>query len=130
MVQEFNKTIMVVEDEENIASIIKSSLEAAGFKVVTALMSDQAYQYLKDVDHVDGVWLDHYLLGLSGLDFVKKIRADNEWQHLPIFVISNSEDEEMKKEYLQLGIINYYTKADNELGSIVKEVAKYFKDVK
>lgn len=130
MTKDLNKTILVIEDEENIASIIKSSLEAAGFKVVTALMSDQGYQYLKDVDHVDGIWLDHYLLGLSGLDFVKKIRVDKDWNHLPIFVISNSEDPEMKKEYQEMGIIKYYTKADNDLGDIVKEIAKYFKEEK
>ncbi len=118
-------TILVIEDEETLLNVIADSLESAGFEVVKARIADQAIQYLKDIDAIDLIWLDHYLLGDDGIIFTKKIKADEAFKKIPIFVISNSEDLEKKKQYLELGAVKYYTKADNSLEKIIGEIKKY-----
>lgn len=118
-------TILVIEDEETLLNAIAVSLEDAGFKVVKSRISDQAIQYLKDIDAVDLIWLDHYLLGEDGIVFTEKVKAEPAFKDIPIFVISNSEDPEKKQQYLDLGVIKYYTKADNSLEKIIGEIKDY-----
>ncbi|MEI7424776.1 MAG: response regulator, partial [Candidatus Staskawiczbacteria bacterium] len=57
------KTILVVEDEKPLMDAVKRKLEISGFYVVTARDVEQALGYLEDLEKVDLVWLDHYLLG-------------------------------------------------------------------
>ncbi|HPS21202.1 MAG TPA: hypothetical protein PLO44_00095 [Candidatus Paceibacterota bacterium] len=55
--------ILVVEDEMPLLQAIKIKLEKNNFDVVTARTIEQAINYVQDLDRIDGVWLDHYLLG-------------------------------------------------------------------
>lgn len=120
-------TILVVEDEESILNAITVSLGDSGFKVITARVADQAWQYLKDVSSVEAIWLDHYLLGEDGIALTKKIKTEEKLKDIPIFVVSNSEDLQKKQEYLSLGVVKYYTKSDNTLEKIITEIKDYLK---
>lgn len=120
-------TILVIEDEKPLLEAVSISLEKAGFKVVKSRIADQALQYLKDVGLVDLIWLDHYLLGDDGIKFTQKLRQEEKLKNIPIFVVSNSEDPEKKKEYLSLGVIKYYTKSDNSLEKIIEEIKSYLR---
>ncbi|HPV70674.1 MAG TPA: response regulator [Candidatus Magasanikbacteria bacterium] len=120
-------TILVVEDEESILNAITVSLGDSGFKVITARVADQAWQYLKDVGSVEAIWLDHYLLGEDGIALTKKIKTEEKLKDIPIFVVSNSEDLQKKQEYLSLGVVKYYTKSDNTLEKIITEINDYLK---
>ena len=57
------KTILVVEDEKPLLDAIKTKLEKNDFNVLTARSVEQAKNHLMDVEKVDVIWLDHYLLG-------------------------------------------------------------------
>lgn len=120
-------TILVVEDEESILNAITISLGDSGFKVITARVADQAWQYLKDIGPVEAIWLDHYLLGEDGIALTKKIKSEEGLKNIPIFVVSNSEDPQKKQEYLNLGVVKYYTKSDNTLEKIINEIRDYLK---
>ena len=117
--------ILVIEDEESLLNAITSSLEDAGFEVIKSRIADQALQYLKDISRVDLIWLDHYLLGEDGIIFTKKIKAEAAFKDIPIFVVSNSEDEANEKQYLSLGAIRYFTKSENSLEKIIGEIKEY-----
>jgi len=57
------RTILLIEDERPLVRIIETKLEKAGFDVVSARTIDQGLGYLEDIQTIDAVWLDHYLLG-------------------------------------------------------------------
>src|SRR3990167_9120339 len=99
------KTILVVEDELPLLEAIKIMLEKNGFKIVTARGVTEALTRLADVQKVDAVWLDHYLLGKeSGLDFVVKCKQENALhKNVPIFVVSNASSPDDVLAYLKLG---------------------------
>jgi DNA-binding response OmpR family regulator len=121
------KTILVVEDERPLSDAIKAKLEKSGFAVVTARTVDQTLSYLEDIGTVDAVWLDHYLLGKEdGLDFVTKIKVPNgRWNHLPIFVVSNTASPDKVQSYIRLGINKYYTKSDHRLDEIISDIKSF-----
>ena len=117
------KTILVIEDERPLQEAIKIKLEKSGFEVLSARSVAQALGYLEDVKRIDGVWLDHYLLGAAnGLDFVARVKAHKAWTNLPIFVVSNTASPEKVRAYLHLGVDKYYTKTDYRLEQIIADM--------
>ena len=118
------KIILVVEDERPLLEAIKTKLENNGFAVTTARTVEQAINYLEDLERVDVIWLDHYLLGKEdGIDFVAKIKShDGKWKHIPIFVVSNTASADKVQSYIQLGISKYFVKAEHRLDGIINEI--------
>lgn len=121
------KTILVIEDERPLIEAIKKKLENNGFAVTTARTVEQALNYLEDLERVDAIWLDHYLLGKEdGLDFVTKIKShDGQWKTIPIFVVSNTASPDKVQSYIRLGISKYYVKADHRLDGIINEIKSF-----
>ena len=120
------KTILVVEDERPLAEAIRLKLEKEGMNVAVARTVEQALGYLGDLKRVDGIWLDHYLLGTeNGLDFVVRVKAkDSAWVNIPIFVVSNTATADKVQSYLRLGVNKYYVKAEYRLDEIIAEIKR------
>lgn len=119
-----NKTILVVEDENSLAFAIAKKLEIEGFETLIARSAEDALGALKDTQ-VDAIWLDHYLLGkMHGLDLVVKLKNDDEWKKIPIFVVSNTASADKVEAYIKLGIDKYYTKSDFRLDQIIDDIKK------
>lgn len=136
--------ILVIEDDIPLLEAVTMKLEKNNFKVISARSVEssfskgiesktgevsldsieQALEYLKELERVDAVWLDHNLIGKeSGLDFVLKFRANgNRWEQIPIFVVSNTSDNDLKKAYQQIGVEKYYVKAEQRLENIISEI--------
>jgi len=117
------KTILVLEDEIPLQQAIRIKLEKGGFLVVTARNVEQALNHLKDIEKIDVVWVDHYLLGeANGLDFVNTLKSDEKWKKIPIFVVSNTASEDKVKAYMALGVNKYFVKSDLRLETIIEEI--------
>jgi DNA-binding response OmpR family regulator len=120
--------ILVVEDELPLLDAIKAKLTLNGFAVVTARTAEQAYGYLKDLD-IKVLWLDHYLLGKkSGLDIVAKVKNDEKYKHIPIFVVSNTASPDKIQNYINFGVNKYYVKSNYRLDKIVEDIKEYLKN--
>ena len=119
-----DRTVLVLEDETPLQKAIKNKLESGGCHVVTARTVQQGLNYLDDLEKIDAIWLDHYLLGQEdGLDFVAKIKSDDsKWKDIPVFVVSNTATQEKMQAYIKLGVDKYFTKADNRLDDIISEI--------
>lgn len=123
------KTILVVEDEKPLQNVIQNKLKIEGFEVLTAREVSQAIEYLKEVDHIDGIWLDHYLLGSgNGLDLVVEVKGNEKWKKIPIFVVSNTASPDKVDSYLKLGVERYFTKANFRLDEIISDINKTLKE--
>lgn len=118
-------TILVLEDEKPLLQAIKTKLEKSGFDVVTARRANQAISYLNDLEKIDIIWMDHYLLGReNGLDFVTELKGDEKWKKIPIFVVSNTASPDKVQSYIKLGVKKYYTKSDFRLDEIIGDIKK------
>lgn len=121
-----SKSILVVEDEKALTGAISRKLDNSGYKVFTARTADEAVGILEAEEGIALVWLDHYLLGnFTGLDFVAKMKSNEKWAGLPIFVVTSSGAYDNKQIYLSLGVNNYYVKSNQTLESIVQDVRDY-----
>jgi DNA-binding response OmpR family regulator len=117
------KIIMVLEDERQLAKAIRDAFVERGFETIMVASVDDGLKELANIGHVDVIWLDHYLLGTgNGLDFVVEIKNNTAWKDIPIFVVSNDASSTNVRAYLQLGVDNYYTKADYDIGQIISDI--------
>ncbi|MFZ2310128.1 MAG: response regulator [Patescibacteria group bacterium] len=117
------KIILVVEDEKPLLEAIHIKLEKSGFSVVTSRTAEQAYGLLEDLAKIDIIWLDHYLLGKeNGLDLVAKIKNDERYKNIPIFIVSNTASSEKVQSYINLGVNKYYIKSNYRLDNIIEDI--------
>lgn len=122
-----NKVILVLEDERPLLEAIRLKLEKSGLEVVTSRTVEQAKQYVVDLERVDAIWLDHYLLGKeNGLDFVAWCKEDKniKCKLIPIFVVSNTASADKVSTYMSLGAKKYFVKSNHRLDEIIAEINK------
>ncbi len=82
-------TVLVVDDEKNIRRTLQLVLEGDGYRVLGAETAAQGLAILASPETpVDLVILDVKLPDMSGLEALKKLRADEPTQHLPVVIIS------------------------------------------
>lgn len=98
--------ILVVEDEKNIANVLKAYLQQEGFQVTTAGNGLIAQALLKENDY-DLVVLDLMLPGLSGEELCREIRKTSA---TPVIMLTAKVEEEDRIRGLGLGADDYISK--------------------
>ena len=116
-------TILILEDERQLAKAVREAFLGRGFEPIVVATVADGFKELKSHKSVDVIWLDHYLLGSgNGLDFVVELKSHPEWRGIPIFVVSNNASSTNIRSYIQLGVSNYYTKADYDIEQIMNDI--------
>ncbi len=103
--EEGGPLVLVVEDEPEIAALMRDFLEADGFRVVHAADAEQASAALRMVP--DCVLLDVMLPGRSGFEFCRDIRAASE---VPVLFLTARSGDADKIRGLGLGADDYIVK--------------------
>jgi len=117
-----SQTALVVEDDLSLAKAINKKLELSGFNTVTARSVDDALQCMSS-EQPSVIWLDHYLLGeKDGIDFAGAVKANDDWKHIPLYIVSNTASNDKVASYNRLGINRYYVKADHRLDEIIADI--------
>ncbi|GER85613.1 MAG: response regulator transcription factor [Thermogemmatispora sp.] len=98
--------ILIIEDENNIAQLIRLYLEQAGYEVVIA-GDGAAGLELHAREKPDLVILDLMLPALDGMEVCRRIRA---WADTPILMLTARQGEEDRIAGLELGADDYLVK--------------------
>lgn len=99
-------TVLVVEDENHIATTIRFNLEREGFAVHTAGDGEQALESARRLQP-DLIILDLMLPLLSGTEVLRQIRRDS---NVPVLVLTARTAEADRVHGLDLGADDYITK--------------------
>ena len=100
------KTILVVDDEPKIVTLLRDYLERAGFAVHSA-QDGKAALSLARTEKPDMVILDLGLPGMDGLDVTRELRKTS---NAPIIMLTARSEETDKLVGLELGADDYITK--------------------
>jgi two-component system, OmpR family, response regulator ResD len=114
--------ILIIEDEANIAQLIRLYLEQAGY-VVSVASDGVAGLELHAREHPDLVILDLMLPMMDGMEVCRRIRA---WANTPILMLTARQSEEDRIEGLELGADDYLAKpfSPREVVSRVKAILR------
>jgi len=117
--------ILLVEDEPAIQELIAFNLNQSGHHVLRAASAEAAMTLVKNA-LPDLVLLDWMLPGQSGIEFAKKLRADERTRAVPIIMLTARSDERDKITGLETGADDYITKpfSPRELQARIKAVLR------
>jgi DNA-binding response OmpR family regulator len=99
-------TILLVDDEDSIQTLLTYPLERDGYRVVQARDGEEALRRFGEED-VDLVVLDIMLPRVDGLEVCRRLRAEST---VPIIMLTARDDELDKVVGLELGADDYITK--------------------
>jgi two-component system alkaline phosphatase synthesis response regulator PhoP len=103
------KKILIVEDEAEIAQLVKLYLDKDGFRTATANTGVEGLKLIK-TDRPDMVILDLMLPEMDGLEICKKIRNAPDTALLPVLMLTAKAEESDTIIGLELGADDYVTK--------------------
>jgi DNA-binding response OmpR family regulator len=100
------QTILVVDDEQRLVSLVKSYLEQEGYRVATAYNGREALD-VATAEGPDLIVLDVMMPEMDGYEFMRQHRAQH---NAPIILLTARVDDEEKVIGLELGADDYITK--------------------
>ncbi len=104
------KKVLIIEDDPVVAHIYRTRLEREDYTVETCA-DGQAGFYRVHEFRPDGVLLDMMLPKMNGIDILKKIRAQAQFQRVPVIVFTNGYVPNMIQEALAAGASQVFNKA-------------------
>jgi len=103
------ETILVIEDDKNIAEMVRYNFEQEGFRVLTALKGDTGLQQVRE-KKPDLVILDLMLPGMDGIEICKILKQNYRTADIPIIMLTAKGEVEDRIVGLELGADDYVTK--------------------
>lgn len=103
------KSVLIVEDEINIAELVQYNLEKNGFDCVIASKGEEALNLLGRQD-IDLIILDLMLPEMDGLEVCKMIKGDDNISSIPIIILTAKGEEVDRIVGFELGASDYVVK--------------------
>jgi two-component system, OmpR family, alkaline phosphatase synthesis response regulator PhoP len=107
---DFERHVLVADDEAHIGRIIKLKLEQGPFRVTLAFDGQEAIDAIEESDRVDAAILDVMMPRMSGLDVLQRIRSTEKMKDLPIIILTAAGQEEYEREARASGATAFLTK--------------------
>jgi DNA-binding response OmpR family regulator len=117
--------ILIVEDEKNIAKLIRYNLEKDGYDCYSVKSGEDAIDLLEK-QPIDLIILDIMLPGVDGFEVCRKIKWSEKLKAIPIIMVTAKGEEVDRVVGLELGADDYVVKpfSPRELSLRVKAILK------
>jgi len=122
-------TVLLVEDERDIADLVRFHVEKDGMRCLVAADGATGLRLARG-EHPDLVVLDLMLPGLDGLEVCRQLRHDQATRRLPIIILTARADEVDRVVGLELGADDYVVKpfSPRELVARIRAVLRRLHD--
>lgn len=123
------KTILVVDDEQDLLDLIEYNLKKEGYKVIKAENGLEGIKAARE-HRPNLVLLDIMMPKMDGIETCEQLRADPELKHIPIIFLTARSDEKTEIEGLDKGADDFITKpiSTTKLLSRINAVLRRFED--
>lgn len=107
--------ILIADDMPTIRDLVKNQLKALGYKsILEATDGEQALKLLI-ANNVPGsqielVISDWNMPKMTGLEFLKQVRASQEWVNLPFVLLTSESERDQVTEAILAGVSQYIVK--------------------
>ncbi len=109
-----NPTVLVVDDEHANQFLLEGLLNAHDYDTLTASDGEECLEILKTTQP-DLILLDIMMPRMTGVEVLKLLMQSEEWQHIPVLMVSAKTTTADIKESLEIGAIDYIKKPFDEL---------------
>ena len=107
------RTILVIDDDTAVRSILKRIItNKFDARVMQAASGDEGFAALQETIP-DLILLDNSMPGMSGLEFLQKLRSEEKHNDIPVLIVSANNERDLIQEMIKLGINDYILKPIN-----------------
>lgn len=112
-------SVLIVEDEQAIHSLLKSEFIKEGFSVSVAINAKEALSVLSPAPDI--IILDIMLPGgKNGFDLLEELKHNPGYSNIPVMVLTNLATEETTARLM--GASDYILKADTPIRTVIERV--------
>jgi CheY-like chemotaxis protein len=104
-----NSKILVVDDSSTNIVLLEAILNGQGYQIETAQSVKEAYQIIRK-ETVNLILLDLLMPKVSGYDFLKEIKSNDNTKNIPVIIVSATADPENKKKSIEMGALDFINK--------------------
>jgi two-component system phosphate regulon response regulator PhoB len=116
--------ILLIEDDQGIAELYRFRLAADGY--IVDIAHDGAEGLARAVAQPpDLIFLDLRLPTMSGMEVLRRIRADPTTTALPVVIITNFDEPDLRSQGLSLGVLEFLVKADTVPAQLSRSAAQW-----
>ena len=115
------KTILLVEDDDNLANVYETRLQAEGFKTVRVSNGEEALQAVLQTNP-DLVLLDVMMPKVSGFDVLDILRSTPETADVKVIMLTALSQESDKERANALGVNDYLVKSQVVIADVIDRV--------
>jgi len=102
-------TILIADDEESLRTLIETTLEAPGLRILHAANGDETVEMARR-DHPDLILLDWMMPGKSGIAVAEELRTEAATADIAIVMLTGRNQERDRQRGLALGVRAYLIK--------------------
>ena len=117
-----NKRVYIIEDDSNILSGLKAKFQIDNFEVETSPGNNilEVISRLKEFQ-AEYIVLDLILPNIDGFELLKTIKEDDALASLPVFIFTDSSDQDLRARSLRLGANFYFLKNEFNLDEFAEK---------
>jgi len=119
------KTIMIVEDDTFVMDIYETKIAKDGMNVISANNGMEAIKKLEEGAKPDLILFDILMPYMNGLEFLKKVKEDENLKNIPIVLLTNLSQKEEIQEGIGLGAKDYLIKSHFTPSEVMEKINKY-----
>lgn len=94
-----NSRVLVVDDDADLQHVVSAMLRSSGFEVSAVSSAEEAFDHIR-MAAVDLLILDWGLPGMSGIEFVRRLRKDRALGKLPVlFLTAHSSSDDLVEAF-------------------------------
>ena len=124
---DFNMKVLVVDDFSTMRRIVKNTLRQIGFtQIEEAEDGQKAFDRLMS-EKFDFVVSDWNMPNMTGIDLLRKVRAEPTLKHLPFLMVTAEAKQENVVEAIKAGVSNYIVKPFT-VATLQEKISKIFKE--
>ncbi|MCK5059607.1 MAG: response regulator [Candidatus Pacebacteria bacterium] len=132
MESENKSKIFFVEDEPGIADLYAMSFSSNGFEIESFVNGKDALKRLTDyksgkASKPDVIILDILLPDISGIEILKEIRKNKEFDSVPVIMLTNYGTDEIREEIKKIPKTSHVLKIDTSPQLFVRYVREVLK---
>ena len=116
--------VLVVEDERDVAELIRYNLSREGYDVVVAGSGGDAIKQAREVQP-DVVLLDIMVPQVNGWEVCRRLKQDAETRAIPVIMVSSLGSEDSRKRGADAGISAYIVKGEFDQGTFLGVVREW-----
>jgi signal transduction histidine kinase len=109
LVPPVERTILLVDDEANLRTLVRTTLDDASCRIIEASGGAAALE-LARTEAPDLILLDWMMPGMSGLDVLKALRGNAATAGTPVIMLTAKGQQKDKEQILSLGACSYLVK--------------------